>query len=179
MSDPAAKMAKTPSTEKTLPVKAETEGGRHWPALREVALDRMLDEFIDDLERGFGWPSRLRRRLEPIFAGAPRLTKIDVFETDDEVVVKAELPGVTKDQIEVEVANGALSVKAEKKHEETVKRENYHRTERSFGTVQRTVELPAEVKADGAVAKLANGVLEVRLPKTEAAKTSSVKVKIQ
>jgi HSP20 family protein len=177
MSDAATKMSKTPGT--AVEVKSPGERVRPLPALRGLAFDRLFDELLDDFEHGFRWPARLRRRLEPILAEAPRMAKVDVFENPDEVVVKAELPGITKDQIEVTATGDTVTIKAEKKREEEVKHEDYFRSERSFGSVARTVELPAEVKADKAVAKMGDGVLEVRIPKTDAAKASTVQVKVQ
>jgi HSP20 family protein len=182
MAETAAKPAKAPEGEKAVETRAATrpvERRRGWPALREMAFDRMFEDLLEDFDRGFHWPTRLRRRLEPMLAEAPRLAKIDVFQTDGEVVVKAELPGIAKDQIEVVVTGETVSVKAEKKHEEEVKEENYYRSERSFGTVQRVVELPVEVKADKATARMTDGVLEVRIPKTEAAKAGVVKIKVE
>lgn len=179
MSEPAAKMAKSPESEKSVAVKKEPPARRHWPAFRELALDRVFEDLLEDFDRGFRWPSRLRRRLGPVLAEAPRMSKIDVFQTDGEVVVKAEIPGVAKDQIDVVVTDQTVSIKAEKKHQEEVKEEDYFRSERSFGTVQRVIDLPTEVQPDKATAKMSDGVLEVRIPKTEAAKAATVKVKIQ
>lgn len=178
MSEPAAKMAKAADPATAVSTK-EAPSKRHWPALREFALDRLFDDMLEEFDHGLRWPGRLRRRLQPILADAPRLSKIDVFQTDGDVVVKAEIPGVAKDQIEVVVTGETVSIKAEKKHEEEVKEADYFRSERSFGTVQRVVELPAEVQSDKAVAKMTDGVLEVRVPKTEAAKAANVKIKVQ
>lgn len=174
MSEPGTKMAK--SEGKALEVAKPPARVRGWPALRELALDRLFDDLFEDFDR---WPARLRRHLEPAFAEAPRMAKVDVFETADEVVVKAEIPGVAKDQVEVSVTADTVTLKAEKSREEKVEHGDYHRSERSFGLVARTIDLPAEVKADKATAKLTDGVLEVRVPKSDAAKASTVKVKVQ
>jgi HSP20 family protein len=179
MSEAAVKMSKEQEPQKTVPATKTPEAKRRWPALRELAIDRVFDELMEDFDRGLRWPSRLRHRLEPMLAEAPRMAKVDVFQTDGEVVVKAEIPGVSKEQIEVVVTDETVSIKAEKKHEEEVKEDDYFRSERSFGTVQRTIELPAEVQAGKAVAKMTDGVLEVRIPKTDAAKAATVKVKVQ
>ena len=103
---------------------------------------------------------------------------LDVYETDDEVVLKAEMPGLSKDQIEVNLTDSTLTVTGEKKKEAEVKEEHYYRSERSFGSFSRTVHLPAEVKAAEAKATFKDGVLEVRLPKTEAARRKAIKVKV-
>jgi len=180
MSEPATRMAKEQERAVTAAKPAAVAArGRSWPAFRELAFDRMLEELFDDFDRGFRWPARLRRHLEPAFAEAPRLAKIDVFESGDDVVVKAEIPGVTREQVDVAVAADTVTIKAEKSREEKVEQGDYHRSERSFGSVSRVIDLPVEVKADKAVAKLADGVLEIRVPKSDAAKASTVKVKVQ
>ena len=178
MSEPATKTAKESEQQKSVAVAGSAVGTRRWPALRELALDRLFDDLFEDFDRGFRWPARLRRHLEPALADAPRLAKVDVFETADDVVVKAELPGIAKDQLDVSVTADTITLKAEKTREEKVERADYYRSERSFGSVARTIDLPAEVKADKATAKLVDGILEVRAPKSEAAKASTVKVKI-
>lgn len=173
MSEQAAKTAKAPE-KAAAPARA-----RSWPALREFAFDRMLEELFDDASRGLGWPARWRRQLEPAFAEAPRVAKVDVFESGDDVVVKAEIPGIAREQVDVAVTADTVTIKAEKTREEKVDHGSYHRSERSFGSVARTLDLPCEVKADQATAKLVDGVLEVRAPKSDAARASTVKVKVQ
>jgi len=103
---------------------------------------------------------------------------VDVFEEKDDIVVKAELPGIEKDNIEVNLADHHLTIKGEKRKEEEVKQEHYYRSERSYGSFMRTVELPKDVHADRVKASFKNGILEVRLPKTEEAKAKEIKVKV-
>lgn len=175
MGEPATKTAKAQEKGvETVPPRA-----RAWPALRDLAFDRVLEDLFEDAGRGFGWPARWRRHFEPALADAPRLAKVDLFETGDDVVVKAEIPGVTKDQIDVSVTADTVTIRAEKTREEKVERGDYHRSERSFGSVARTLDLPCEVKADQATAKLVDGVLEVRAPKSEAARASTVKIEVR
>jgi HSP20 family protein len=104
---------------------------------------------------------------------------VDLFEDKNEIVIKAELPGMEKENVEVKLTDHMLTIKGEKKKEEEVKEENYYRSERSYGSFIRTLELPADVHADKVKASFKNGVLEVRLPKTEEAKTKEVKVKVE
>ncbi len=93
-------------------------------------------------------------------------------------MVKAELPGMDKDNIEVNLTDHTLTIKGEKKKEEEIKEKDYYRAERSYGSFFRTVELPKEVHSDKVKAHFKNGILEVRLPKTEEAKAKEVKVKV-
>jgi HSP20 family protein len=108
-----------------------------------------------------------------------RAPALDVYEDKDDIVIKAELPGLEKGDIEVNMTDHTLTIKGEKKKEEEVKEENYYRSERSYGSFTRTLQLPTDVQADKVKASFKNGVLEVRLPKTEEAKTKEIKVKVE
>jgi HSP20 family protein len=109
---------------------------------------------------------------------ALELPLVDVYTEKDEVVVKAEIPGLTKDEIDVSVSGNTLTIKGEKKKEEETKDKDYYQCERSYGAFSRSIELPAEVKTDTVKATFKNGVLEVRLPKTEEARNNVVHVKV-
>lgn len=108
-----------------------------------------------------------------------RAPAVDLFEEKDDIVVKAEIPGIDKDSINVNLSDHTLTIKGEKKKEEEVKEENYYRSERSYGSFVRTLELPKDVHADKVKATFKNGVLEVRMPKTEEAKAREIKVKVE
>ncbi|MBM4129394.1 MAG: Hsp20/alpha crystallin family protein [Nitrospira sp.] len=103
---------------------------------------------------------------------------VDVFEEGDNVVVKAELPGMTKEDIDVKVTDDVVTISGEKKKEEKVEKKDYYRMERSYGSFTRSFRLPAEVQTEKATAKFKDGVLEVRIPKTEEAKKKEKKVEI-
>jgi len=107
-----------------------------------------------------------------------RAPSLDVFEEKDDIVVKADLPGMNKEEIEVTVTGDVVTIKGEKKKEEEVKEKDYYRRERSYGSFVRSVELPCEVKSDQIKANFKDGVLEVRMPKTEEAKKKCVSIKI-
>jgi HSP20 family protein len=103
---------------------------------------------------------------------------IDIYEENGDVVVKAELPGMKKEDIEVNLTDQAITVSGEKKKEEKVEKKGYYRLERSYGSFARTFSLPAEVRPDDAKAQFRNGILEIRVPKTEEAKKKVKKVSI-
>jgi HSP20 family protein len=105
------------------------------------------------------------------------MPSMDVYQKDDAVVVRAELPGMSREEIDVTLAGETLTVKGEKRREENVQERNYHRHERCYGAFVRSVSLPCGVRSDAANATLKDGVLEVRLPKTEEAKARSIAVK--
>ncbi|OGW28472.1 MAG: moleuclar chaperone Hap20 [Nitrospirae bacterium GWC2_42_7] len=104
---------------------------------------------------------------------------VDVFEEGDEVVVKAELPGMKKEDIDVNLTDNTVVISGEKKQEEKVEKKNYFRFERSYGSFSRTLRMPSEVQTDKAKASFKDGVLEVRVPKTEEAKKKEKKVTIE
>jgi len=139
---------------------------------RESEMDRMMEDFFGRSMRPW-WPARWLRGDGEITAPV-----VDVYEEKDEVVVKAELPGLDKKDIEVNISDSELILKGEKKKEEKIDEENYYRCERSYGAFLRSVELPTDVQADKVKASFKNGILEIRLPKTEEAKTKEIKVKI-
>jgi HSP20 family protein len=140
----------------------------------EREMERMFEDFP------FHWP-RLRA-LEPFrFSRGLRLRvpALDLYEEKDDVVVKAEVPGLDKDDIEVTISDTSVTLKGEKRKEEETKEKDYYRSEREYGSFLRTIELPTEVQADRATALFKNGVLEIRVPKSDAAKKRSVQVKVE
>ncbi len=101
---------------------------------------------------------------------------VDMYETDTDIVVKVELPGVKKEDIEVTIKDNALHVRAERKEEREEKTENIHRIERFYGKIERVVPLPVEVKAESAKAEYKDGILEVRVPKVKVSKEAKIQV---
>jgi HSP20 family protein len=116
-------------------------------------------------------------RGEEIVQGA-WIPAVDIFETNEAIVLKAELPGITAQDISVEVKDNTLTLKGEKKFEKEVKEENYHRVERSYGSFQRAFTLPGTILQEKVKAKFKDGILEITLPKVEEAKPKQVKVEI-
>jgi HSP20 family protein len=101
---------------------------------------------------------------------------VDTYEKDDAIVVKAELPGVDKEDISIDVNNNVLTIKGERKHDDEVKEENYHRRERFYGHFQRAFTLPDNVDAEKIDAKYNDGVLEVTVPKTEETRAKKIPI---
>lgn len=101
---------------------------------------------------------------------------VDIYETDDALVLQAELPGVSKDEVSVEIQNNTLILRGERKHEVEVKEENYHRVERAYGAFQRSFVLPTMVDQEKAQATFKDGILELRLPKLESAKPKRIAI---
>jgi HSP20 family protein len=109
------------------------------------------------------------------FSGA-WLPPVDIYETDEALVMKAELPGFAKDDISIELKENTLMIKGERKREGEVKESNYHRTERVYGTFQRSFVLPATVDQEKVNASYKDGILELRLPKVQAAQPKRIAV---
>ncbi len=104
------------------------------------------------------------------------LPAVDIRETEDALLVHAELPGIDKKDIHVDVRDGVLTISGERKYEKDVKEESVHRTERAYGRFSRSFSLPHTVDADKVEAKMKDGVLEIRLPKTESAKPKAIEI---
>ena len=102
---------------------------------------------------------------------------VDTYEKDDAIMIKAELPGVKKDDISIDVNNGVLSIKGECSHEDDVNEENYYRRERFYGKFQRAFTLPDNADPDKIEAGFKDGVLEVKVPKTEQSKGKKIEIK--
>jgi HSP20 family protein len=101
---------------------------------------------------------------------------VDMYETEGEVMVKASLPGLKPEEVEITIAGNALEIHGETKEETEEKRGDYYYKERSFGTFQRSLTLPVEIKADEAEATFENGVLTLKMPKAEQAKAKQIKI---
>jgi HSP20 family protein len=139
-----------------------------WEPLREMmtlrqAMDRL---FEDSFVRPVG--------LSSVSAAD---VAIDLKETDTDVVVKAELPGVEPDEVDVSIMEGVLVIKGEHKEEKEEKEANYYSRELRYGSFSRSINLPAAINAEKAEAVFENGILTLTLPKTEEAKPKQIKVK--
>lgn len=141
-------------------------------------MDRWFDRMFEDFWRR-PFPSAWRpERWWPTAGISMRMPAVDMFEEKDDIILKAELPGMEKNDLEVQISGSTVTLKGEKKKREEVKEENYYYSERSHGSFVRNIELPCEVKSDQVKAAFKDGVLEVRLPKTEEAKKKSITVKV-
>lgn len=131
----------------------------------------------DDFEKLFSdfFPASIKRmwgyepgRIEPA---------VDIIEKEDMITVKAELPGVSKDEVKLEVHENKLAIKGEHKTEKEEKKEDFYRKEIELGSFYRCIELPSDVEAESAVANMKDGILEVSLKKVAPAKPIAIEVK--
>ena len=110
----------------------------------------------------------------------PRLyPSVDLSENKDSFVLKAELPGMKKEDVKVTLQNNILTISGEKKQEQEEKGKTFHRIERSYGSFNRTVALPVAVKTDAIKADFKDGVLTVELPKVEEAKPKEIAISVK
>ena len=137
-----------------------------WTGLTSLRkeMDHLFDRFFD-----LKWDE-----LPAVTDWAPAL---DLSETKDAIVIKAEVPGLEQKEIEIALQGDLLTIKGEKKQEKEEKGEHYHRMERSYGAFARSIRLPVPVDAEKVNATFKNGLLTVKLPKTPSAKGTTIPIK--
>ncbi|HAL62313.1 MAG TPA: molecular chaperone [Chloroflexi bacterium] len=135
-------------------------------------------ELEEEMERLFEeWPFRpWTRRALVVREWAPR---VDMFDRADKVIVKAELPGVKKEDIDISITGGVLTIKGERRAEEEIKDEDYYCCERFRGTFYRAIQLPTDVETEKIEANYADGILEITLPKVPEVKPKKIEVKVK
>lgn len=139
-----------------------------------------MDRWFEDFWHRRRWPTLFGPERWAHFPMLRMETpSVDVYEKDNQIVVTAEIPGMSKKDVEVDLTDSTLTIRGTKKKEEEIKDKGYYHSERSYGAFARTISLPAEVKAEGAKASFKEGVLEVRLPKTATPKQKPLKVAVQ
>lgn len=137
---------------------------------------RDISSMQDRMNRIFGeFLERSRGGEEGLSTGA-WMPAVDIYETTDAVCLRAELPGVDREDVSVEVKDGVLRLHGERKFEKEVDEENYHRIERAYGTFHRSFTLPPSIDGENVIARMKDGVLEVKLPKKEQAKPKQITI---
>lgn len=141
-----------------------------WDPFEEMSdVQERINRLFDDT---FGrYPSTRQETFERGWS-----PPVDIYEDKERIVVQAELPGTKKSDITIEVHDNVLTISGERKLEEGVKREDYHRIERSYGRFSRAFSLPSSVKADNVKATYKDGILEIILPKVERVKAIPINV---
>ena len=138
-------------------------------------FEEMERWFEESFRRPFFAPSWMPRLKFPEMAGEASLA-VDIFEDGNSVVVKAEVPGMKKEDIEVNLAQDIITISGHKKEEEKIERKDFYRLERSFGSFTRKLRLPADIQADKAKATFKDGILEVRIPKSATAAARKINI---
>lgn len=104
---------------------------------------------------------------------------VDMYDNKEEIVVKAEVPGIDKENIKISVSDSTLTIRGEMKKEEETKEEDYYYSERSYGSFMRSLNLPAKVVENKIKAEIKDGILEIHLPKAQEAKPKEIKVDVK
>jgi HSP20 family protein len=136
-----------------------------------ASLRRDMERMFEDFSRDFGWGP-------PAAAGTAVAPRIDVSETDTEIKIEVEMPGVEEKDVELVLSNGRLTIKGEKKQEKEEKKKDYHVIERSYGSFARSISLPFEADPGQVKASFAKGVLTVTVPKPPEVKAKERKIPI-
>lgn len=161
--------------------KKESAVARREPARDPFSMLRRMTSDLDRMFEPFDWPAvrwpALRAR--PLPEEARWFPQVDVFEENQQLVTRVDLPGMKKEDVTVEVADDQLTISGERRSEAEEKRENFYRCERGYGSFFRSVPLPEGVKPDDVKATFTDGVLEVRMPLSAKPESRTRQVEIQ
>ena len=143
-----------------------------WEPLRDLVSthDHFNQLFNETFARAFGDQKEVSLRTW--------VPPVDICETEDSLVLKAELPGIKPDDVEIRVEDNTLYLKGERKFEKEVKDENFHQVERSYGTFSRSFSLPSSIDSDKVKAEYQKGILTLTMPKREEAKPKTIKIDV-
>lgn len=147
-----------------------------WQSKNYDPFTDLLD-LHNEISRALDLP--MRRGAEASPARTAWFPPVDILVEEENLRVRAEIPGMTKDNLDISISGDVLTIKGEKKQEKESKERNYYRSERFYGSFQRLFVLPCAVKADKVSAEYANGVLEITLPKKEEEKTQQIQVNMK
>ena len=167
-----------------VPVKSETSRSPAPEIWRPFeGLRREVDRLFDDFGGGF-WRSPFRGAFDlapfqRLATGCAAMPAVDVSETDKAYEITAELPGIDEKNVEVKLTNGVLTIKGEKQDEKEEKKKDYYRQERSFGSFQRSFQVPEGVDTDKIEASFKKGILSVTLPKSAEAQRAEKKITVK
>jgi HSP20 family protein len=142
---------------------------QRWEPFREVmTLGNAMDRLFED---SFELPAGVW-----IDEDGGRVLPVDVYQTDEDMVVKASLPGFKPEEVDISITGDTLTIKGEHKEDQEVKEKDYLLKERRYGAYSRTMTLPVEIQSEKAAATFENGVLSLTLPKAEEAKPKQIKI---
>jgi HSP20 family protein len=142
-----------------------------WDPVRELAaMQDRLNQFFEDVAR----------RDDDVMTRGDWLPPVDIYQTDQhEIVLKAEMPGLKQEDIDLRVENNTLTITGERRHEASVKKEHYHRVERCYGSFSRSFSLPNTIDGEKVRAEYRDGVLTVTLPLREESKPRQIQVQVK
>ena len=144
-----------------------------WDPLRNVA------NLQDRINRMFNEAFTTSKGFEDEVSMSSRRPAVDIFDTENAILIKAELPGIKKDDVSVDVKNNVLTIKGARSFDKEIKEENYYRKERSFGKFQRSFTLPEAIDPAAIKANFKNGVLEIKVPKPEGKMPKQISINVE
>ena len=166
----------------TVPVK-KTEAGPAYPEGGPrgslVHLHREIDRLFDNAFPGFGLSPFTSDISGPLAAAGMLKPQVDIGATDQEYTVTVEVPGVDDKDVRIEVADGTMTIRGEKKHEKEERDKNYYRMERSYGSFQRMLSLPDDADRDNIKARFRKGILTVTIPRKRVSRTDVKQIEIK
>jgi HSP20 family protein len=183
MADPTTTLEKSAQKPAATPPATATKAESAWQPI--LALREEMDRLFDNFWRGFGMGRPVRRMAEPQPLGrfmtslGMAIPDIDIVEAEKEYRIVAELPGMSQGDVDLSVSGDVLTIKGEKKEQKEEKGENYHLSERRFGSFQRSLQLPQGIDRDKIEARFDKGVLTVTLSKTAEAAARRQKIDIK
>ena len=140
-----------------------------WDSFKDmITLREKMNRLFEDY-----YPARTQEKDMMTSTWAP---SVDIYESENELVLTAELPGIKEEDIEIKLEDNTLSIKGDRKFEKATKEENYHRIERSYGSFYRSFTLPRNIDQDKIRAESENGILKVTMPKKAELKPKKVKI---
>jgi HSP20 family protein len=137
---------------------------------------REMEDVFDRYSKALSWP---RLGGSEIMTGGDWAPRVDIAETENEFIIKAEVPEVKKDEVKISVDNGVLSIQGERKQEKEEKGKKFHRVERYYGSFTRSFTLPDNVDETKIEASFKDGMLNIQIPKSEKSKPKAIDVKIK
>ncbi|MCG2828836.1 Hsp20/alpha crystallin family protein [Methanothermobacter sp. K4] len=140
---------------------------------RRLMAEKMMEDMIKNMKE---MQKEFEKKISEYTENIPEKLNMDVIETDDQIIIKTDLPGVKKDDIVIELTENTISISAVFEEEVEVREANFVKKERKYGEAKREMRLPEKIKVEEAKAKFENGVLTVELPKVEVKKKQLLKV---
>jgi len=140
---------------------------------RRLMAEKMMEDMIKNMKE---MQREFEKKISEYAENIPEKLSMDVMETDDAIIIKTDLPGVKKEDINIELTENTISISAVFEEEVEIEEANFIRKERKYGEARREMRLPEKIRVEDAKAKFENGVLTVELPKVEVKKKQTLKV---
>jgi len=163
----------TEKDEKKEAIKAKIKEDKGTVAKSKTVAEKMFEDILSNIK---DMQQEVEKRVSEYAGSLPAKPSMDVIETDESIIIKTDLPGVSKENININLTEDSIDIKAKFEEESEVSGANFIKKERKYGEAQRSMVLPAKIKVKEASAKFDNGILTVELPKVEKAEKFKVDI---